>query len=209
MSARRGSAGFLCGKLEALFLEESHRGRRAGERPVVLELLDRLYSFADERGVELIHGLATPRIGRVIGFLPLDNVGKRTLVSATGHRDELGAGHAPSCAGTRWRPEKGGRELGYAIANVAARRPEGATLRAPTGDDADLAEGPPVPPGRWTVVAADAWDWYRSSPLLRVLEIPGADGCRALPQVPGRPESLSVSSAGVPRAPASSRPSCS
>jgi hypothetical protein len=172
MRARRGSGELRCGKLEALFLEEQYRGRRAGEQPVVLDLLERLYTFTDERGIELLHGLATPRIGRIIGFLPLVGVGKRTLVSATSRR--------PLTA-----PQGAVRELGYAVAKVAARGPRPMTLRAPTEDDVDLVEGPPAPPGRWTVLAADAWGWYRSSPLLRVLEIGGPDGCRALLQVPG------------------------
>lgn len=173
MGARHGNRKFRCGKLEALFLDESYRGRRAGERPVALHLLDRLYTFADERGLELIHGLATPRIGRVIGFLPLQGVGKRTLVSAT--RGPLSVAQGAM------------RELGYAVAKAGARGPGATTLREPAADDVDLVEGPPPAPGRWTIVAEDAWDWYRSSPLLRVLEIGGADGCRALLQVPGAP----------------------
>jgi len=185
MRARRGSGELRCGKLEALFLEESHRGRRAGGQPVVLELLDRLYAFADKRGIELIHALVTARIGRVIGFVPLDGVGKRTLVSATGTAtwglDRRRSTRALAGA------QGAVRELGYAVANVVARRRGAPTLRAPTSNDADLVEGPPARPGRWTVVAADSWDWYRSSPLLRVLEIPGPDGCRALLQVPGAP----------------------
>ena len=181
MRARRGRGELRCGKLEALFLEESHRGRRTGEQPVVAGLLDRLYAFADECGIELIHALVTPRIGRVIGFVPLDGVGKRTLVSATSRLP--GRRRTRALAGAQGAV----RELGYAVANVVARRGGAPTLRAPTANDADLAEDPLVPPRRWMVAAADSWDWYRSSPLLRVLEIPGADGCRALLQVPGAP----------------------
>jgi len=183
--ARRGSTEFRCGKLEALFLEEPHRGRRAGQRPVVLELLDRLYAFADERGIELIHALATPRIGRMIRFVPLDDVGNRTLVSATG----TGAPELGRLLPTRALAgaQSVVREVGYAVANVVARRTGATTLRGPTAADADLAESAPPPRDRWTVVATDSWDWYRSSPLLRVLEIPGPDGSRALLQVPGAP----------------------
>jgi hypothetical protein len=185
MRARRGNGELLSGKLEALYLEESHRGRPSEKQPIVLELLDRLYAHADERGIELIHALATPRIGGVIGFLPLDGVGKRTLVSLTGAQAD------PGPQRRHWQAfaaaQAGVRELGYAVAKIAARRPRTTTLSTPTADDADLVEGPPARPGRWTVVAADSWGWYRSSPLLRVLEIPGPDGCRALLQVPGAP----------------------
>lgn len=184
MRARHGSREFRCGKLEALFLEESHRGRRVGGRPIVVELLDRLYAFADERRIELIHALATPRVGRLIGFDPLDGIGKRTLVSATG----IGAPLASSPPARALAGAQGiVRDLGYAVARVVSRRLGPTTLRAPTANDADLAESPPALPGQWTVVATDSWDWYRTSPLLRVLEIPGPDGSRALLQVPGTP----------------------
>ena len=186
MRARRGTAELRCGKLEALFVEEAYPGRRPGRQPVVLDLLDRLYSCADERGVELIHALVTPRIGRVIGFLPLEGVGARTLVTvtSTGTHAALDTRlHMRALAGAQGAV----RELGFAIAKLAVRQSGETKLRAPTADDADLAEAQPVLPGRWTVVAEDAWDWYRSSPLLRVLEIAGPDGCRALLQVPGAP----------------------
>ena len=57
-------------------------------------------------------------------------------------------------------------------------------LREARGDDLDLAAADPPGHGRWTSLAEDAWDWYRSSPLVRVLELPDS---RALVQVPGKP----------------------
>ena len=44
---------------------------------------------------------------------------------------------------------------------------------------------PVLPDGRWAVVAEGAWDWYASSPYVRILE--SGDGSRALVQLPGWP----------------------
>jgi GNAT superfamily N-acetyltransferase len=168
--ARRGSEELRCGKLEALWIEESHRGRGPGE-PLYRTLLDRLYALADERGFELVHGHATPRIGRVIRFEPVHGVGKPSWVSVIS---------ATSAAATVLAASQ--RAL-----RALARPGRGATVRAATSDDADLVRGPPVPDGRWSPVLGAAWDWYRSSPLLRVLELPGENGLRALIQVPAAP----------------------
>ena len=59
-----------------------------------------------------------------------------------------------------------------------------AELRPARSEDADLADVAPPPAGRWAVVGDGAWEWYRSSPLVRVLEL---DGCRALVQLPASP----------------------
>lgn len=172
LRARRGTGELRSGKLEALWIESSHRGRRGGAEPVYRTLLDRLYAAADERGFELIHGHATPRIGRVIRFLPLAPVGKRSWVSAVGSGERA----RTALAGA----QRGLRELAYAVSRPAGE----ATVRTANGDDADLVDAPSPPPGRWTGVVGDAWDWYRSSPLVRVLEVPGPHGGRALIQIP-------------------------
>jgi hypothetical protein len=181
MLGRSGDRELLCGKLEGLFLEEEHRGRRPDLRPTVLELLDRLYGFADDRGIELIHALATPAIGRLIRFVPLENVGRRTLVSSTAVVRSAWSRRAPAAM------QGIAREGGYALARVAARGTLPTSVRAPTADDVDLVDSRPPPSGRWTLVAADSWEWYRTSPLLRVLEIAGPDGSRTLLQIPGTP----------------------
>jgi hypothetical protein len=168
---RLGSDPLRAGKLEALFIEESHRGRRSGKPPVVATLLERLYAFADEQGLELVHALATPEIGRVIGFTALDGVGEQSHVAA------IGPVSVPASA------------LGSA--QRAARALLGARsrfeLRTPTDADADLVDAPLPPAGRWAVAPADAWDWYLRSPLLRVLTVSGRHASRALVQLPGSP----------------------
>ena len=45
----------LCGKVEALFVEEGHRGRRRDAPPVAVQMRDRLYELASEKGIELLH----------------------------------------------------------------------------------------------------------------------------------------------------------
>jgi hypothetical protein len=169
--AKRGDSDLRCGKLEALWIEATHRGRQPGEEPLYRTLLDRLYAFADEHGFELIHGHATPRIGRVIRFSPIEGVGKPSWVSAISATTPA----ARVLAGVQ-----------RALRGLARAGPT-ATVRPPARDDADLVEGPPPPGGRWSPVLGDAWDWYRSSPLVRVLEVPGDHGCRALIQVPAAP----------------------
>jgi hypothetical protein len=167
MPARRGTEPLRSGKLEALFLEEPYRGRRPDAEPVVRELLTRLYTFADEHELDVVHAYATPRIGRIIGFDPLEGVGEPSLVAI---------------ASPRSRPERA-VAWGQRVARVAVRTEE-PKLREARPDDLDLAAADPPAAGRWTSLAEDAWDWYRSSPLVRVVELPEG---RALVQVPGKP----------------------
>jgi GNAT superfamily N-acetyltransferase len=179
--ARRGSHELRCGKLEALWVEESHRGRGAGEEPVYRRLLDRLYEFVDERGFDVLHGYATPRIGHVIRFTPLEGVGRKTFVSLV---PGAGSGMTQFALGGAQGAWLG---LGSSFARLAAGRLGQATLRSPAADDADLVDVPPPRPDAWTAVIGDAWEWYRTSPLVRVLEVPGNRGSRALVQIPAAP----------------------
>jgi hypothetical protein len=172
LPARRGDEPLRSGKLEALYLEEAQRGRPDAGEPVVVSLLSRLYALADERGIAVVHAYATPTIGRIIGFTPLAGVGEPSLVSIVAPRS--------------W-PERGlaaAQRVARALAGAGRIR---AMLRAATPMDADLVAAPPPPAGHWTSLVDDAWDWYRASPLVRVLELPGPSGGRALVQVPGSP----------------------
>lgn len=170
-NARHGSEDLPAGKLEAIWVEPSHRGRRADGVPLVRALLSRLYTLGDDQGLELVHALATPRIGRIIGFAPLSPVGARTLVSIVSAEGRSVAERALALT------QRVAREVAAAPVGHAALRPAG------TGD-ADLVDLPPLPTDCWAIVGNDAWDWYRSSPLARVLEL---EGCRALVQLPAAP----------------------
>jgi hypothetical protein len=168
---RLGGDPLRAGKLEALFIEETHRGRRSGQEPVVATLLTRLYAFADEQGLELVHALATPEIGRVIRFTALDGVGAPSHVAA------IAPVNVPA------RALGGAQRAVRALAGGRTRF----ELRPPTEADGDLVDAPLPPPGRWAIAPADAWDWYCRSPLLRVLTVSGRHGSRALVQLPGSP----------------------
>jgi hypothetical protein len=171
--ARYGAQPLAAGKLEALWLDEPYRGRRADGKTIVRTLLDRLYAFSDEQGIELIHALATPEIGKVIAFTAVDGVGQPSLVSVI----------RPSRRGERAVavPQ---RALLIAARSLAIA-PRSQRTRAATGDDVDLVDAPLPARDCWTLVTADAWDWYCSSPLVRVLERRGRHAFRALVQLPG------------------------
>ena len=55
MAGRRGEEPLRTGKLEAIFMEASHRGVKADGQSLARTMLDRLYAFADERGIQLMH----------------------------------------------------------------------------------------------------------------------------------------------------------
>ena len=170
-----------CGKLEALFLEKQFRSRRIDGKPLVHAMLDRLYEFTDELGYRLLHALATPEIGRIIQFEALEGVGRPTFASLL---PGAGRGARQAALGTAQGAAIG---LGSSFARLAAGRLGQATLRPASAADADLVEVPSPPPKAWTPVVAETWDWYRTSPLVRVLEVPGNRGSRALVQVPAAP----------------------
>jgi hypothetical protein len=167
LPARLGGEPLRSGKLEALFVEKPYRVARLGGEWTIRALLARLYALADESGIAVVHAYATPRIGRVIGFDRLEGVGARSLSAVVTPRDQV---ERVLAAGQRLAQSAGGRERG--------------ALREATTSDADLAAAPAPPDGRWTSLAADAWDWYRASPLVRVLELRDS---RALVQLPGKP----------------------
>src|SRR5438132_12144122 len=70
----------LCGKVEALFVEEGHRGRRGDAPPVAVQMRDRLYELASEKGIELLHAYVRPEVGRILDLTPI-RVGERSLVA--------------------------------------------------------------------------------------------------------------------------------
>ena len=173
--AHRGAAELRAGKLEALVVAESHRGSRGGV-PVVRMVLDALYALADARGFELLHAFVLPRVGRVIRFERVDDVGPPSLVALL----------TTSRSGAAGATERGLAAAQRGLRAVASLRTRSVPrLRAVTPDDAALLATPALPDGSWAVVAEGAWDWYASSPYVRILE-PG-DGSRALVQLPGWP----------------------
>ena len=174
--ARRGANALRAGKLEALVVAESHRGRRAGDVPVARRLLDRLYAHADERGIELIHAYVAPAVGRVIRFTRLDGVGPPSFVSLL---TDGSTGAARRTLATLQLVARTTTSLvGWSRDTI---------VRALSADDRDLLAAPPVPAESWAVVADGAFDWYATSPYVRVLELRGRAASRLLVQLPGSP----------------------
>ena len=182
--ARRGDSALRAGKLEALVVSESHRGARGGPVPVARTLLDRLYTRTDERGIELLHAYVLPRVGRATGFTRIDGIGRASLVSLL-HRPGDGA------TSVRRRTLAGLQLALHGSVRAALRlsRPDArrAVVRPLSLDDADLLDVPPLPAGRWAVVANGAFDWYAASPHIRVLELSGSCRSRLLVQLPASP----------------------
>ncbi len=180
--ARRGAEPLSAGKLEALVVAEAYRGPRGGRVPVARTLLKRLYEHADVRGIELLHAYVTPSVGKAIGFSRLDGIGSPSLIALL----------RPRAAAQRHMAEQGltaaqriARRAAAAGARAFGAGAPDPVVRPVASDDADLFETPPLPAGRWAVVADGAFDWYASSPSIRILELTGEDGSRALVQLPG------------------------
>ena len=179
--ARRGDLPLSAGKLEALIVDEEFRGRRQGEEPVARTLLSRLYERADTRGIELIHALVSPRVGRVIGFTRLDGVGSPSLVALLRPRARTGRGRFAEVA--LGHVQGAARRVAGAVGGGGAE----ARVRRAEASDADLLRTPPVPPHGWAVVADDTFEWYADSSSIRILELSGAHASRALVQLPESP----------------------
>jgi hypothetical protein len=185
MLGRHGARAIRCGKVEALFVDERFRGRRSGTPPLSRELVSRLYEHSHASGIELLHAYVQPAVGRVLGLDPVE-VGEGSLVAVTAP-GSLALGRGRQAAGAALGAvQRLLRTPAARLANRGRGAPE-ARLRPASAEDLDLVQAEPPADGRWTVLAADAWDWYRASPLLRVLEVDGASGSRALVQLPGSP----------------------
>jgi hypothetical protein len=176
MTARRDGLPLLVGKVEALVVAAPYRGRRDGAPPLAVELRERLYALADERGIEVLHAYVRPAVGRVLDLVPV-RAGPRSFVAVL--RPDAVAGKARVPAAGLAVIQGGLR----AIARPLAR--SRFSVRRVDAEDRDLVQGPPAASGAWTVCANDVWAWCREAPALRVLAMTGSDRGRALVQLPG------------------------
>ncbi|MEP7335806.1 MAG: GNAT family N-acetyltransferase, partial [Actinomycetota bacterium] len=174
--ARRGAKPLRAGKLEALVVADSHRGRGGGDVPVARTMLERLYERADAQGVELIHAYVLPPVGRVIGFTRLDGVGLPSLVAVIRPRNPAERALATI--------QRAARMTAHAALRASGSR---ALVRPVAPEDTDLLDAPAVPGDAWAIVANGALGWYERSPYVRVLELTGPDDSRGLVQLPGSP----------------------
>ena len=176
--ARRGNATLRAGKLEALVVAESHRGsrrRRARGPPGARRPLRTRRRARVRAAPRVRHAASRPSH-------PIRARRRRGLAVPRRTVEDLAVRAAAAAE----------RALAAAQHGLRSRRGRGSPsevrLRpcAPvTADDAGLLATPVLPDGRWAVVAEGAWDWYASSPYVRVLE--SGDGSRALVQLPGWP----------------------
>lgn len=175
---RLGSEMFTVGKLEALVVAPTHRGGT-----LAVEILQTLYAFAHEHGIDVLFGFAPPRVAAVhvragCRLVPLDAPAWVLVSSPTAFAEP--------------RRRLAGRLL-YLAQNavlgatwLATRVVTGTWLPPAVGpvgaDDAALVRADAAP-GDWTVSGADAWDWYAGSGVLQAIEIPGRFGSRAVVRI--------------------------
>jgi hypothetical protein len=182
--ARRDGRPVSAGKIEAVVVAPSHRGTRLPDgRSLAVGVLETAYAHAHGCGIDLLFGLAPPRVAAVherAGCRRL-KIDVPTYVLVTG----------PSAVGVDWPRRRRVATSGLSVAqNLAAgsafrlartltgtrSRP---SIEPPTDDDATMAAADPGP-GRWTISGDEAWSWYAGSGTLRALTIPGPYGSRAL-----------------------------
>jgi hypothetical protein len=196
--ARYGADAIVAGKIEAVTVDQAYRGRREGDGgSVATDILSALYPFGLENGMDVLFGLAPEGVARVHAragcrLIPLDAPAYTMVVDA-------GAWGAHERSGRRRRAAAG---LGQAQRILVASHgpPPPADVRAPTAADEDLAAAADVA-GRWTIHGIDAWDWFAGSGVLKVLEVPGRNGSRALVRLVDEEGALVQIVAWLPRRP--------
>jgi len=177
--ARSGDETLVSGKFEAFAVRSEHQSSALPDgRLVGLALLSELYDRAAESGFAVLHDLVGPDIGlmhRLHGASRVQ-VPWQTLVGA-GNRQmlaSLGGGHvvAASLVAATQR----------SLVRTARLASPPAVVRS-----VDPGDAPPpahvLEPGRWTLEAADMWEWLVATGLLAWLEEPS--GGRGLVRVPG------------------------
>lgn len=179
-AARLGDDAFTVGKLEALVVDPTYRGRRLDDgESIAIGVLRSCYAFGHECGIDVLFGLAPPNI------TPIHVRAGCTRVDAKAPTYVL-VTH-PGRVGVDWSRGRRAAVAGLAaLQNTLVAGASAATFGADDGEldlpaeaDADLAHAS-TRAGEWTVSGDDAWDWYVGSGVLRALEIPGRNGSRAI-----------------------------
>jgi Acetyltransferase (GNAT) domain len=184
LAARLGEESVTVGKLEALAVAPSHRGRRADGGSLATDILTTLYPFAVETGLPLLFGLAPPAVARIhvrAGCRQLPLVAP-AYVHVTSRRTFAGPGSSRKrrvAAVALSQAQLLVLEAAYALARLRASAQTEPRLERPGEQDAELVAARSEP-GSWTVSGADAWDWLAGSGTLRALELDGRFGSRAL-----------------------------
>jgi GNAT superfamily N-acetyltransferase len=154
--ARRGDEIFAAGKLEALAVDPAFRGGS-----VATDILSRLYPLAVDSGLRPLFGLAPPAVARI-------------HVRSGCH---LVPTNAPAYTCVTDPSSFGGSRHAAVRALAAAQQalllfPPSSRLQAPEPERQTFDAG-----RSWTVLGADAWDWFAGSGVLKTLD---AHASRAL-----------------------------
>jgi hypothetical protein len=189
--ARLGDRPLTAGKIEAVIVAESHRGQRTAEgKSIALEVLQSAYAGGHEHGIDVLFGLAPPRVTAIHARAGC----RRVTVSA----ETWVLFSNPRLAAREWARKRRIAAIAlslvqrvivgiaYAFGRIANLGRGGPRIETPTATDAELGVASAAN-GRWTISGADDWDWYASSGLLKAVELGGPFGLRAL-VVLGAPE---------------------
>jgi hypothetical protein len=182
--ARLGDRPLTAGKIEAVIVAESHRGRRTAEgKSIALEVLQSAYAGGHEHGIDVLFGLAPPRVTAIHARAGC----RRVTVPA----ETWVLFSNPRLAAREWERKRRIAAvvlsltqrvivgIAYAVARLANLGRGGPRVETPTAADAELGVAN-APDGTWTISGADDWDWYASSGILKAVELAGPFGVRAL-----------------------------
>lgn len=169
------------GKIEAVVLAESHRGRRLEDgRSLAVAMLAAMYEAAHGHGLDLLFGLAPPGVSAVHARAGCE---RRPLTAPT--YVAVATPSAAAVAGARrlaYRSLASAQHMALATAarfvDPAGRRRAEPRPLEPNDEQLSTAASPPA--DAWTVSGADAWHWYAGSGLLHAVETTGRFGARAL-----------------------------
>jgi hypothetical protein len=174
--ARRGGDELAVGKLEGLAFDPAYRGRRADGGSNAVDLLAALYELAHDNGLPIVFGLAPPGVDRIhvragCRQVPVD-APAYVLVADV---DAFARGSA-----SRRRRAASALAAGQRTLLIPAATVRSSTrVERPRDEHAELAAAHPAVNG-WTISGDDAWEWYVGSDVLRVVEVSGRHGSRAL-----------------------------
>lgn len=182
--ARRGGEELLAGKVEALVVAASHRGRRADGSSLAVEINERLHEAAHAAGIPVLFALATAQANRVFeraGFRPVSHGVPSYVLVTDGAAAARGRGSTALAVRAIGIAQRAALALARTAVRLSAGRPEVLVTPAATAD-AELARADQS--SRWTIAGSDAWSWYAASGLLQAVEIAGPFGAKAIVRLP-------------------------
>jgi hypothetical protein len=158
MRARADGGTVMSGKVEAYFVDESHRGGG-----LALELLRALSDAAEKRAVDPLHAYVTPRVGAIF-----ERAGYQARVTGARPYVLVASSHG---GGAAVRALAAGQNALASLADAVVHAGK-ATVDAATGDDAALVDPGPAAQA-WTIAGSDSWEWFAGSGFIKAIELGG------------------------------------